>query len=90
MLAMEKSRRDGRGFAVVRVYEPSRIERELLGQVFEVVTHGAGCRVDDADSVEATFVGMAGRVGGVSCVGVAPERAAISFDPQMDRQERAA
>ncbi|MEZ6127022.1 MAG: hypothetical protein R3C49_28220 [Planctomycetaceae bacterium] len=46
--------------------------------------------MSDADPVEATIVGMAGRVGGVLCVGDEPERDAIRFDPKMDRQERAA
>ena len=33
------SQQDGNRFAVIRHYEPTRIERELLAQVFEIVSH---------------------------------------------------
>ncbi len=33
------SQQDGNRFAVIRNYEPTRIERELLAQVFEIVSH---------------------------------------------------
>ena len=33
------SQQNGNRFAVIRHYEPTRIERELLAQVFEIVSH---------------------------------------------------
>lgn len=33
------SKQDVDRFAVIRHYEPTRIERELLAQVFEIVSH---------------------------------------------------
>ena len=41
------SQTDVNGFAVIRKYEPTRIERELLAQVFEVLSHGRGHRSDE-------------------------------------------
>ena len=36
------------GFAVNRSYQPTRIERELLAQVFELAAHGATSQHDAA------------------------------------------
>lgn len=37
-------------FAVIRSYQPIRIERELLAQVFELASHGASSQSDATDS----------------------------------------
>ncbi len=40
MPRVSQLRRDGRISAVIRSYLPSRIERELLAQVFDLAQHG--------------------------------------------------
>ncbi len=36
-------------FAVIRQYEPARIERELLAQVFEIVSRRSECEGEHVD-----------------------------------------
>lgn len=40
------------GFAVIRSYQPARIERELLAQVFDLAGHGATRQSDGIDGVQ--------------------------------------
>lgn len=42
MKAAADSQKHANRFAVIRHYEPTRIERELLAQVFEIVSHWSG------------------------------------------------
>jgi hypothetical protein len=46
MDAGSKRGRNDAGFAVTRDYQPARIERELLSQVFEIVGRGTGDRFE--------------------------------------------
>lgn len=46
MQATSIDRRKHAGFAVNRSYQPSRIERELLAQVFDLAAHGATSQSD--------------------------------------------
>ena len=46
MHAGSKRGRNDAGFAVIRNYQPARIERELLAQVFEIVGRGTGDRFE--------------------------------------------
>jgi hypothetical protein len=87
MIAAAKSPNASNAFAVIRKFEPSRIERELLAQVFDVVTHRTSDHPSADDPVGAAMVGAVGRVNdGRSYGGVEPKSAST----KLERQERAA
>lgn len=46
MQATSNHQRKHAGFAVNRSYQPSRIERELLAQVFDLAAHGTTSQSD--------------------------------------------
>ncbi|MCA9213309.1 MAG: hypothetical protein KDB27_09605 [Planctomycetales bacterium] len=87
MIAARKPRRDGKRLAVIRKYELTRIECELLARVFDVVAHGAHVHPSESDPEKAMMDGHAGRLAdGRSCVGVG----ANSVAAQLEQREPAA
>ena len=68
------SQQDIDRFAVIRHYEPARIERELLAQVFEIVSHRSGHGAGQVDEVSAATILCSSQVAdeGKSPRGLAP------------------
>lgn len=52
MQATSNNGRRHAGVAVVRSYQPTRIERELLAQVFELASHGVTSQNDAAGGAQ--------------------------------------
>lgn len=72
------SQQEGNRFAVIRHYEPTRIERELLAQVFEVVSHRSehDDRHVDQESAATIFCSSQVAVDDKPLRGLAPTSAA--------------
>ena len=73
------SQTDSNRFAVIRKFEPTRIERELLVQVFEVISQHRGHRGSELDHDGASVISGISQVTtdarverDVLAVGVAP------------------
>ena len=72
------SQQNNNRFAVIRHYEPTRIERELLAQVFEIVSHRSerDDRHVDQESAATIFCSSQVAVDGKPSHGLAPTGAA--------------
>jgi len=81
MMATRKPRSDSSRLAVIRKYEPTRIERELLARVFDVVAHGVNSHRSGLDEGEGMLDDVA-----QSCDGL--EFNSVASTPEQ--RERAA
>ena len=87
MISVPVSQTDSKRFAVIRNFEPTRIERELLAQVFEVISHGPGHPDGDIDQIAASTISSRSQVATDARV----ERGLLSIDvSQRDSRESAA